>query len=179
MPNQRPPLPPSKQLPVNYQPPNSIRRAVGGASGPPGRLDDTWESVARDYNLDVKQLIRFNFHTDIPEEVNWYLHRNVGCNTPSLTGRNWTFKGAKPGIIYIPITKIDMDEEQIEGSPGVEETDWEYDKHESINWIKEILSAVDYSHIAAELMGLHLGLFGEFLGGAGAYWMALELLELT
>jgi hypothetical protein len=53
--------------------------------------------------VDVHQLIKHNFKTNDPKKVNWYLRTVVGCNTPSRTRWNWTFKGAKPGVIYIPI----------------------------------------------------------------------------
>jgi hypothetical protein len=33
---------------------------------------DTWESVAVDFGVDVEQLIFFNFLTTQPDEVNWY-----------------------------------------------------------------------------------------------------------
>jgi hypothetical protein len=70
---------------------------------------DTWVSVARQHNPDVKKLIWFNFETENPDEVNWYLRRNVGCTLPTPDGRNWLFHdGAKPGIIYLPIDRVNM-----------------------------------------------------------------------
>lgn len=101
------PSPPLKEWP----PASSIPRPVGGASGPPGAPSDTWESVAKAYSMNVLKLISFNFKTNDPKRVNWYLRTLVGCNTPSATDWNWTFKGAKPGIIYIPIKKLDFDPE--------------------------------------------------------------------
>jgi hypothetical protein len=47
-------------------------------------------------------LIEFNFKTRQPEEVNWYLRRNVGCTRSTRDGLNWLFAGAKRGVIYIP-----------------------------------------------------------------------------
>jgi hypothetical protein len=69
---------------------------------------DTWEEVAMRYNLPVDDLVYFNFRTNIPEEVNWYLRRNVGCIWPSPSGWNWTFEDARPGIIYLPLSKADL-----------------------------------------------------------------------
>ncbi|MCO8124647.1 hypothetical protein NHH03_23110 [Stieleria sp. TO1_6] len=52
---------------------------------------DDWGNVAkRDNWTDVKAFIRFNFQTDDPREVNWYLHRFVGC-TKSSDGMNYEF----------------------------------------------------------------------------------------
>ena len=89
--------------PAERPPPQSTPRPVGGASGPPGTAEDTWGSVAREHNIDVQELIRFNFGTNDSKRVNWYLKRNVGCNVASPSGLNWTFKDAMPGIIFLPI----------------------------------------------------------------------------
>lgn len=114
LPGNELPSPPLKKWP----PSNSTPRPVGGASGPPGAPDDTWESVAKQYNLDVHQLIRFNFGTVNPPAVNWYLRTYVGCNTPSPSRWNWTFRSAKPGVIYLPISTIDFDAEDVRAGPG-------------------------------------------------------------
>ena len=74
------------------------------------RDGDTWELVAHNYHLDAKELIRYNFKTTDPKEVNWYLHWYVGCKLPDLPQYNWTFssgiKGGmgywKKGVIYLP-----------------------------------------------------------------------------
>jgi len=96
---------------TKWPPSDSSPRPVGGASGPPGTPDDTWESVAKLAGMDARKLISFNFGTTNPRAVNWYLHTYVGCNTPSATRWNWTFKGADPGIIYLPIKTIKFDPE--------------------------------------------------------------------
>src|SRR5438046_9214035 len=72
-------------------------------------------SVAAQYNVNVKDLIYFNFHTNVPEEVNWYLRRNTGCNVSKDGGRNWAFSSsADPGIVYIPPSEvIDMVSEDV------------------------------------------------------------------
>jgi LysM repeat protein len=62
---------------------------------------ETWGSVANMFGLDVKKLIRFNFQTDDPGEVNWYLRVKVGCHLHDAI--NWKFsKEAAPGYIYHP-----------------------------------------------------------------------------
>ena len=77
---------------------------------------ENWASVAAKYNVNVKDLIDFNFHTTVPEEVNWYLRRNTGCKVTKDGGRNWAFSSsADPGIIYIPPEVIDMEPLDITG----------------------------------------------------------------
>ena len=61
------------------------------------------ELVVRKFAVGVKELIYFNFMTDNPDEVNWYLRRHVGCEKISPSGNNWMFsRRATPGYIYIP-----------------------------------------------------------------------------
>jgi hypothetical protein len=86
---------PAHPLPPSFRP----------AGGTPYRVTDKddWVSVAKDHSVDVKTLIYFNFHTNIPEEVNWYLRRHVGCKKSRDHGLNWAFSSdALPGIIFIP-----------------------------------------------------------------------------
>lgn len=66
-------------------------------------VQEDWESVARKFGVGVKELIFFNFLTNDPDEVNWYLRQHTGCNKVSPSGHNWMFSNsANPGIIYIP-----------------------------------------------------------------------------
>jgi len=52
---------------------------------------DNWENIAvRDGRTYVWDLIRDNFQTDDPEEVNWYLQNYVGC-TVTKDGKNYSF----------------------------------------------------------------------------------------
>jgi hypothetical protein len=76
---------------------------------------EDWASVAAQYNVNVNDLIYFNFHTNVPEEVNWYLRRNTGCNVSNDGDLNWAFSSsADPGLIYIPPSEIiDMEPEDI------------------------------------------------------------------
>src|SRR5579862_3047006 len=92
MPNERAPVRP---LASNYVPLGGLSYRV--------RDGDSWKIVARQFGIDVDALVRFNFNTTVPEEVNWYLRRNVGCRVPTADHDNWTFSSsASPGIIYIP-----------------------------------------------------------------------------
>lgn len=99
---------PDNPLPADYVPDGSIatHRVSDG---------EDWASVAKQYNVNVDDLIYFNFHTNVPEEVNWYLRRNVGCNVSNDGGLNWAFSSsADPGVIYIPPSKvIDMEPEDV------------------------------------------------------------------
>jgi hypothetical protein len=64
---------------------------------------EDWASVADRYGVEVADLISFNFHTRNPEEIIWYLRRNVGCDTSRDGGLNWAFSSsADPGLIYVP-----------------------------------------------------------------------------
>jgi hypothetical protein len=64
---------------------------------------DDWWSIAAREKIDAWELIKFNFHTHVPEEVNWYLRELVGCHH-SKDGRNFAFMGADPSKrkIYLP-----------------------------------------------------------------------------
>jgi hypothetical protein len=60
----------------------------------PVQTGDNWENVAtRDGRTHVWDLIRDNFKTDDPMEVNWYLQNFVGC-TVSKDGKNYSFSSA-------------------------------------------------------------------------------------
>jgi hypothetical protein len=85
---------PRPTLPANYRPPGGVPYRVQNG--------DNWISVATTLGMDAKSLIFFNFHTSEPKFVNYYLKHNVGCTTVSPDGKNYSFRDASPGIIYIP-----------------------------------------------------------------------------
>lgn len=92
MPNEKAP---DNPVPVGFKP-------AGGTSYIVLNGDD-WRSIASAHDISVRSLIWFNFHTLNPDEINWYLRRNVGCNKMTVDGLNWVFStDANPGIIYIP-----------------------------------------------------------------------------
>lgn len=73
----------------------------GYAMGVGSFADLNWWSVAWAVGRDNPwDLIIFNFETEDPREVNYYLKEYVGCKL--LNGSNYIFYDAKPGIIYIP-----------------------------------------------------------------------------
>jgi hypothetical protein len=74
----------------------------GGREYPVSDADDWWKIAEREHT-DAWALIKFNFDTHVPEEVNWYLQELVGCRH-SKDGRNYAFMGADPAKkrIYLP-----------------------------------------------------------------------------
>jgi hypothetical protein len=69
-------------------------------------LQDNWGTLAAlAGRTDPWDIIRFNFDTTDPHEVNWYLSNWVGCNVASADGKNWRFGTTQIGkklLIYIP-----------------------------------------------------------------------------
>jgi hypothetical protein len=101
--------PASRRVPLTYRPPGSSEHHV--------RTGENWEKVAARYGLTARNLIYYNFKTNVPQEVNWYLHWYVNCDTPTPDHFNWSFTdtahlGASPraGIIYVPLTEIVIDD---------------------------------------------------------------------
>jgi hypothetical protein len=92
MPNTRQPKNP---VPVDYQPPNTEVYPV--------ETGDSLKSIAEANGLTWQELAKLNWKTSVPEEINWYLYRNVGCRTESPDGHNYSFRSDDdPGIIYVP-----------------------------------------------------------------------------
>ncbi len=85
---------PNPTLPVGYRPANSFPYRV--------KNGDSFTSVASRLGMTSKALLQFNFNTDYPQYINYYLHHNVGCKVPTPDGKNYTFTNASPGIIYYP-----------------------------------------------------------------------------
>jgi hypothetical protein len=96
-------------------PPEAVR--------PPHRVGDheTFATVAQKSGVPVETLIRHNFRTLDPSEINWYLREYVGCKLSTADGRNWRFSAAaSPGLIWIPKTVLEMDPVLITGQvPGL------------------------------------------------------------
>jgi hypothetical protein len=78
-------------------PPASYRREYRVRAG------ESWQSVASGFLIpDVWDLIYFNFLTENPREVNWYMWRYLGCQRAASDGLNFSFAEASPGVLYIP-----------------------------------------------------------------------------
>jgi hypothetical protein len=71
----------------------------------PGPLDTFWDLAAKvDRHSNPWDIILYNFETEDPLEVNWYLHHAVGC-WKSYDGANFNFASADPGKLYLPEDK--------------------------------------------------------------------------
>jgi hypothetical protein len=91
---------PDNPLPADFEPEGFVAKHFVSDG-------EDWASVAAQYNVKVGDLIYFNFHTKVPEEINWYLRRNTGCNVSKDGGRNWAFSSsADPGLVYIPPSDV-------------------------------------------------------------------------
>ena len=67
---------------------------------------DSWKKLAFRWFINVDYLVWFNFQTSNPEEINWYLYRNVGCRKQTGDRKNYEFSSSdKPGVIYRPPPK--------------------------------------------------------------------------
>jgi hypothetical protein len=71
----------------------------------PVKDTDDWWIIAEHEHMDPWDIIKFNFDTHVPEEVNWYLRELVGCKNSKDGGRNYAFFGADPAKkkIYLPL----------------------------------------------------------------------------
>ena len=155
MPNERKPL--YEISKVNWDPPMSSTYKV--------KDGDTWESVARAFTMDVGYLIRHNFMTESPEEVNWYLKRLVGCKKVSPTGFNWAFSSdADPGRIFIPIQRIDGDPEKIVARKTISPIALEFEGPSSpLDKLGKFFDGFTLIDMAATIFGVAVGevlLFG-------------------
>lgn len=64
---------------------------------------DSILSIAKAAGLDWKLLARFNWGTDVPDEINQRLVQDVGVTTRTPDGKNWKFTSSdQPGIVYVP-----------------------------------------------------------------------------
>lgn len=141
---------PKNPLPKDYAPSKSWYKVTD---------HDDWGTIAKKFEFDVHTLIYFNFHTHNPDEVNWYLRRNVGCKVSRDGGRNLAFSdSAYPGKIYLPAGQEDFDDalaikkedpggrndlaKMLEDMP--EESDaWEH--------VGRTLELFEFAHITAEV----------------------------
>lgn len=65
-------------------------------------------SIAKLYAVGPLELIKYNFLTKDPKEINWYLREYVGCDQLSPDRRSYSFVGlehdeaSNRGVVYIP-----------------------------------------------------------------------------
>ena len=61
------------------------------------------DSLARANGLTWQELSKFNWGTDVPDEINKRLRDEVGCTKKTADGYNYMFDDSdEPGILYIP-----------------------------------------------------------------------------
>ena len=96
------------------QPPDSYRYKV--------QPNDTWHTLAMGYQhfqwFDASHLIWHNFGLSPTERFNWYLREYVGCWKSLDGGKNWAFKDADPGYIFLPNKFYREDPLVITGKPS-------------------------------------------------------------
>jgi hypothetical protein len=93
-------LAPKSPIPLHFRPLDGVEYKV--SSG------DTFASLAAFASMNVWDLIRFNYQTSNPKEVNWYLHHRTGCKSPDWDMKNFKFDDLDdPGVIYFPKTAYD------------------------------------------------------------------------
>lgn len=99
MPIERPPANP---LPSNFVPNGGVPYKV--------KDGDSWTIIAKRNSLLLEKFIDFNYETNNPDEINWYLRWRCGCKDMTSDKLNWEFSSrAVPGIIYIPTETISFE----------------------------------------------------------------------
>jgi len=64
---------------------------------------ETLDGLAKQAGMTWKDLAKFNWGTDSPDEINKRLRNNVGCTKKTKDGQNFVFDDSdKPGIVFIP-----------------------------------------------------------------------------
>jgi spore germination protein YaaH len=64
---------------------------------------DSIKSIAQSVGLTWQELARFNWGTDVPNEINWYLKNYFVCTHKTADGNNYLFTSQdEPGIIVLP-----------------------------------------------------------------------------
>ena len=107
-------------MPLERKPKNPVAKNHVVANSVKHRVKDgeSWHTLADRYGMSAEKIIRANFQTMVPEEINWYLRHYVGCNKPTRDGKNWMFSSsASPGIIQIPPTNYVFEGDTITVKP--------------------------------------------------------------
>lgn len=99
-PKKKAPWPPEPSNDKFYRWPKPYR--VGQEGG------ESWFTIAKKFGIDAKDLVSYNFRTNDPNEINWYLANYVGAPAPRSGEKYYSFFGAKydeskkTGVIFIP-----------------------------------------------------------------------------
>lgn len=98
-------------MPVEETParPVSKNRKPEGFTQHKVKDGETWEEIAKRYNLTSNELAYENFRTTDPAKINWYMRNHVGCTQQTEDGKHWALSSdANPGTIQVPTRKIDV-----------------------------------------------------------------------
>jgi hypothetical protein len=80
------------------------------------RAGESFVSIAQQLHLNPLSLIKFNFATTDPGEVNWYLREYIRYVRPTYDGNNWRFDPERRDIshgrknIFVPLTHAEHSE---------------------------------------------------------------------
>jgi LysM repeat protein len=67
------------------------------------KTGETLKSIAASAGLSWQTLAKYNWGTDVPDEINKHLAHDVGCTKKTKDKKNYMFDDSDdPGIIYIP-----------------------------------------------------------------------------
>ena len=65
---------------------------------------DNFATLAIYARMSPGDLLRYNFGTSVPREVNWYLRNHVGCKKADWDEKNYVFSDDDdPGVIFVPL----------------------------------------------------------------------------
>jgi hypothetical protein len=79
------------------------------------RSGETLDGLAKSVDMTWQQLAKFNWSTDVPDEINVHLRDAVGCRKKTASGKNYIFDDAdSPGIVYLPKPWIRLDRDTTE-----------------------------------------------------------------
>ena len=91
---------------------------------------DNFVNLASKAGMSAKALLEFNFLTDKPQTINWYLRNYTGCTDRSSDSKSYSFRSANhPGIIQFPPQAYKKLIELVTPIPIWEDETWEVPGH--------------------------------------------------
>ncbi len=85
------------------EPPAGAVRFLANVESHKVKKGESIDSLAKGAGLKWQALAKFNWGTDVPDEINEHLRDEVGCTKKTKDGYNYMFDDSdKPGIVYIP-----------------------------------------------------------------------------
>jgi hypothetical protein len=90
-------------MPIETKPTASVPFPPKNGTAYKVRSGDTWGTIASANRIPPADLIKYNFGTVRPAEVNWCLRTLVGCKQATFDKKNYIFSDdARPGLIFLP-----------------------------------------------------------------------------